>query len=79
MTDTALVLSDFEADMILALIRENKRIRTYLITYAAPVTKQMLVFDTLKFYTVPALPKSWQVPAWLVRDLGIFAGRLYFN
>ncbi|KAL2041871.1 hypothetical protein N7G274_005656 [Stereocaulon virgatum] len=78
-TDTALVLSDFEADIILALIRGKRRVRTHLITYAAPVTKQMLVFDTLKFYAVPALPESWQAPAWLVRDLGIFAGRLYFN
>ena len=76
---TALVLSDFEADAVLSLVRDKKPVCTHLITYAAPVTKQMLVFDTLKFYAVPALPESWQAPTWLVRDLGLFAGRLYFN
>ncbi|KAI9853337.1 MAG: hypothetical protein M1830_006680, partial [Pleopsidium flavum] len=39
----------------------------------------MLHFDTLKFYSVPCLPSDWRPPRWLVRDLGIFAGRLYFD
>lgn len=78
-TDTALIVSDFEADSIIPLIRDRDPASTHLITYAAPVTRSMLVFDTLNLYTVPSLPANWRAPTWLVRDLGIFAGRLYFD
>lgn len=78
-TETALILSDYEADNILPLIRDKTPIYTYLITYSAPVTKSMLVFDTLKLYSVPCLPADWSAPTWLVRNLGLFAGRLYFD
>lgn len=78
-TDTALIISDFEADAVLPLIRHRKPASTHLITYAAPVTRAMIAFDTLKLYTVPRLPADWRAPTWLVRDLGIFAGRLYFD
>ena len=77
--DTALVVSDFEADAVLPLVRDQERVCTYLIAYAAPVTRAMIAFDTLRLYTVPRLPTRWRAPTWLVRDLGIFAGRLYFD
>ena len=77
--ETALIVSDHEANLIIPLIRDVKPAVTHLIAYAAPVTRSMLVFDDLRFYSVPTLPKSWEAPAWLVRDLGIFAGRLYFE
>ena len=78
-TSTALIISDWEADAVLPLIRHRRPPSTNLITYAAPVTRAMLAFDTLKLYTIPSLPASWRAPTWLVRDLGIFAGRLYFD
>ncbi|CAF9942696.1 MAG: hypothetical protein ALECFALPRED_009917 [Alectoria fallacina] len=77
--DTALIISDFEADALLPLIRDRRPTSTHLITYAAPVTRAMVAFDTLKLYSVPSLPANWRAPTWLVRDLGIFAGRLYFD
>ena len=79
-SQTALICSDFEADKVLPYLRNSKVLtRTHLIVYSAPVSKGMLIFDTLKFYAIPSLPEKWRAPAWLVRDLGIFAGRLYFN
>ena len=78
-TDTALILSDFEADAILPILRHKASSCTYLLTYSAPVTKAMLAFDKLNFYTVPALPVGWKAPKWLVCELGIYAGRLYFD
>jgi len=39
----------------------------------------MLHFNDLKYYAVPTLPKSWRAPLWLKIELGIFAGRLYFE
>lgn len=78
-TETALICSDFEADAVLQLVRDQNPPSTYLIVYAAPATRTMVVFDTLKFYSIPSLPDTWTAPSWLVRDLGIFAGRLYFD
>jgi len=69
-----MIISPPEAEAIL----DDLRFSTHLICYAAPVTRSMLAFDTLKFYSVPCLPAKWRAPRWLVRDLGIFAGRLYF-
>lgn len=79
LTDTALILSDYEADGVLAFVRHKAPPCTHLITYAAPVNRAMVVFDSLKFFSLPHLPDSWRAPTWLVRDLGIFAGRLYFD
>ena len=76
---TALICSDYETDKILQHLRAQTKPKTYLMTYAAPVSKAMLIFDTLNFYTYPSLPKAWRASTWLVRDLGIFAGRLYFD
>jgi hypothetical protein len=78
-TETALICSDYEADALLPVVRDQKTPRTYLIIYAAPVTRTMVVFDTLRLYSIPTLPDTWSAPSWLVRDLGIFAGRLYFD
>lgn len=78
-TDTALICSDFEADAVLQILLNKSPPCTYLIVYSAPVTRSMVVFDTLNFYSIPTLPDTWSAPPWLVRDLGIFAGRLYFD
>ena len=36
-------------------------------------------FNSLQYYAVPGLPEGWVVPKWLPMELGIFAGRLYFD
>ncbi|KAG8525228.1 uncharacterized protein KY384_008872 [Bacidia gigantensis] len=78
---TALIIADFEANVLLPILRRNSEgiAPCHLITYAAPVTPKMLVFDTLDFYAIPAMPEDWRAPAWLVCELGIFSGRLYFD
>ena len=53
--------------------------RTHLIVYAAPVTRRMLHFNGLDYYSIPALPETFKIPTWLKIQLGIFAGRLYFE
>lgn len=37
----------------------------------------MQMFNTLKYLTIPA--KEFSVPTWLPIEVGIFAGRLYFD
>ena len=39
----------------------------------------MLHFDGLDYYAMPDLPTGWQAPTRLKIELGIFAGRLYFQ
>lgn len=56
-----------------------KRSTIHLITYAASVTRKMLHFNRLDYYSIPSLPTSWEAPTWLTIELGVFAGRLYFE
>ena len=76
-SEAAMIISPHEAEELIADMRDRP-CRTHLISYAARVTRSML-FDSLKYYSVPSLPTDWHAPDWLVRDLGIFAGRLYFE
>ena len=61
------------------MIRAARKPMVHLITYAAPVTKNMLHFNGLSYYVLPRLPDGYTAPDWLSIELGIFAGRLYFN
>ncbi|KAF2135526.1 uncharacterized protein K452DRAFT_303485 [Aplosporella prunicola CBS 121167] len=77
--ETAIVVSPEEAEEVLAILGELGKSGVHLITYAAPVTRRMLHFNDLKFYATPPLPTNWQCPEWLRVELGIFAGRLYYE
>lgn len=77
--ETALIISPWEAEQLLPVIRACQSAGTHLVVYSAPVTRKMLHFDDLYFYSVPALPPNWRAPSWLIHDLGIFSGRLYFR
>lgn len=74
-----MVIIPEEVEQVIALIRDNKEGFTNLITYAAPVTRKMLHFNNLGYYAIPAMPAGWKPPAWLTIELGIIAGRLYFE
>lgn len=78
-----MIVTPEEAEHLIHIIRETERelgvSSTYLLTYAAPVTRRMLHFNTLKFYSLPSLPKDWHPSKRFVTELGYFAGRLYFE
>jgi hypothetical protein len=78
-SDTALIVIPEEAEHLIPLVNRAENSSTYLLTYAAPVTRTMLHFSDLEYYSVPSLPKNWEAPMWLRVELGIFAGRLYFD
>lgn len=77
--ETALIISPWEAEQLLPSIRSCHPPCTHLVVYSAPVARKMLHFDDLQYYSVPALAPNWRAPSWLVHDLGIFGGRLYFR
>ncbi|KAH7268297.1 hypothetical protein B0J15DRAFT_533760 [Fusarium solani] len=76
-TDTAVLVIPEEAELLLPIIRQVKNPRVRLITYAAPVAKSMQVFNTLQYLTIPA--DQDPLPAWASIEVGIIAGRLYFD
>ncbi|THC92491.1 hypothetical protein EYZ11_008029 [Aspergillus tanneri] len=78
-TGVGIVIIPEEAEEAISLLRTAARSPVHLVLYAAPFTKRMLHFNNLDYYAFPSLPTGWVPPAWLPFELGILAGRLYFN
>ncbi|PVI08703.1 hypothetical protein DM02DRAFT_510118 [Periconia macrospinosa] len=78
-TGQALALSPEEADAVLPTLRQARQSRTHLIVYSAPVIRRMLHFNNLDYHATPRLPTDFVVSNQLKVELGIFAGRLYFD
>ncbi|KAK6953233.1 hypothetical protein Daesc_005533 [Daldinia eschscholtzii] len=77
---TALVIIPEEAELLIPWLRGTTRSpRVHLIAYAAPVTKTMERFNTLQYYSLPALPPACKFPEWLRFELGVLGGRLYVS
>lgn len=77
--EAAIIVIPEEAEALIPLFREEPYPGIHLMTYAAPFTPRMMVFNSLDYYTLPPLPKDWKPPTWLVFEIGILAGRLYFD
>jgi hypothetical protein len=80
-TDVALIIISEEAETLIPIIRQapSSSARVHLLTYSAPVTRKMLPFSSLTYYSIPALPKDHIVPYQLTIEVGLFAGRLYMD
>ncbi|TVY57509.1 hypothetical protein LCER1_G002022, partial [Lachnellula cervina] len=79
-SEIALIIIPEEAEHIIPFLLNAEDTPIYLLTYAAPVTRKMLLhFNNLNFYSIPNLPSTWEAPLWLKVELGLFAGRLYFD
>ncbi|OAG11713.1 uncharacterized protein CC84DRAFT_1133705 [Paraphaeosphaeria sporulosa] len=82
-SNKALVISPEEADALLPYLRQHRPAagasRIHLIVYSAPITRRMLHFNDLSYHATPPLIPGTKVPSWLKIELGIFAGRLYFE
>ena len=78
--ETAIVLIPEEAEQVIRMMyAKNTHSTVHLITYASPVTKRMMAFNNLAFFSMPPLPEGWAAPQWLKTELGLLAGRLYFE
>jgi hypothetical protein len=79
-TEKGLIVHPEEADALIPLLRRHTQpCNTHLIVYSAPVTRRMLHFNSLDYYAIPTLPANFKIPNWVKIELGIFAGRLYFD
>ncbi|PVH96294.1 hypothetical protein DM02DRAFT_687922 [Periconia macrospinosa] len=78
-SEEALLLSPEEAELIIPIIRTQEDGQVHLLTYAAPVTRRMLHFNHLSYYSIPPLPIDYHAPTWLRIEVGFFAGRIYFE
>ncbi|KAF4456736.1 hypothetical protein F53441_1172 [Fusarium austroafricanum] len=78
--EIAIVIMPEEAEALIPLMRDpNTSVLTHLLVYSAPITRKMLQFNDLTFHSIPPLPSDWKAPGWLQVELGIYAGRLYFE
>jgi hypothetical protein len=79
--EVGVVIIPEEAEIVISMLRHQQasghQTPTHLLTYAAPVTRKMLHFNDLDFFSIP--PLDWKAPPWLRVELGIYAGRLYFD
>lgn len=75
----ALVIIPEEAELLIPLLRELKSPKVFLLTYAAPVSRSMQVFDNFRYYSIPLMKDQQPLPEWLSIELGVLAGGLYFD
>ncbi|KAJ6256008.1 hypothetical protein Dda_9302 [Drechslerella dactyloides] len=76
----AIIVTPEETEHLIPhLNNKSRHPAVYLLAYAAPVTRKMVPFDTLRFLTTPTMEIEWKPPEKLSVELGIFAGRLYFT
>lgn len=76
-----MIVSPEEADQCLMIIRrlsEPKRL-VHVVFHEPALTRRMLHFNNFDYCAFPALPANFEAPMWLKVQLGIFAGRLYFD
>ncbi|KAF3904517.1 hypothetical protein AA313_de0210125 [Arthrobotrys entomopaga] len=80
LTNVAIIITPEEAEYLIPHLTTKTRAESvHLLTYAAPITRKMIQFDNLKFFTIPKIGADWVPPEILSVELGIFAGRLYFS
>ncbi|CAE6491982.1 unnamed protein product [Rhizoctonia solani] len=78
--DIRVVISPQEVNKLLPLIRNSSVVRLHI--YAPRVSRSMLSFSNLQFYSIPPVPKSLTRTGSLSTaqlHLDLFAGQLYFS
>ncbi|KAF2219103.1 hypothetical protein BDZ85DRAFT_243893 [Elsinoe ampelina] len=76
---TGVVLIAEEANLLMTTLTSPGHAATHLLCYAAPVTKSMRHFSKLDYFSIPAMPANNVPPSWFATEIGILAGRLYFE
>jgi hypothetical protein len=73
-----IVISPYEANALLPIIREKKKVR--LSIYTPRVTSSMRSFSDFMFYSIPdPQAETWTAPAHAKIALNLFAGQLFFD
>jgi hypothetical protein len=76
-TKEILLISPYEADQLIIRLQNQSLVRLHV--YAPKVTKTMVSFETLRFYTIPASLAESAPPEASLHGLGLFAGSLYMQ
>ena len=72
----SVVLSPYEAQELLPSVRQYRHV--ILHVYSPRLSVSVRTLEDLSFCAVPAVPKSWPIPA-IVKQLNLFAGQLYIR
>ncbi|KAG9310892.1 hypothetical protein JVU11DRAFT_8750 [Chiua virens] len=76
-SEVLVILSPFEADRLMPIIRSSRDVRLHL--YTPRVTKSMKSCDDLRLYSIPKVPYGWVPSTPLMDQLNVFAGQLYLQ
>jgi hypothetical protein len=79
---TVVVISPYEANALLRIIRKSSKVRLHV--YAPRATSSMRSFSNLTFHTIPdalapRAARPWSSPAHIRTELNLFAGQLHFD
>ncbi|CAG9940265.1 unnamed protein product [Clonostachys rosea f. rosea IK726] len=78
--ETGIIVIPEEAELLLPVLRGEKQPIVWLLSYSAPLTRHMCIFNRLNFFTVPSPPnREFKVPRWMTLEVGIVSARLYFG
>ncbi|ROT41910.1 hypothetical protein SODALDRAFT_347045 [Sodiomyces alkalinus F11] len=77
--EIAVVVIPEEAELLLPRLRRMEKPQVWLLSYAAPVTKSMRIFNSFGYFIVPSGKRKFKFPSWLGIEVGVLAGRLYFD
>ncbi|KAF2149050.1 hypothetical protein K461DRAFT_324482 [Myriangium duriaei CBS 260.36] len=80
MTETAIIVIPEEAEHLLSMMVAGQRASgVHMIPYAAPVTRAMRRYSSLRYFALPSLDPEYRFPTWLPIEVGILAGRMVFE
>lgn len=71
------IMTSFEVNRLLPDIRESPHVILHM--YSPQVTRSTPSYELLDYCPVPRLPHPWQPNIFLIDQLNIFAGQLYFQ
>lgn len=74
--DILVIMSSFEVNELLPEIRQSPHATLHM--YSPQVTQSTPSYELLTYCPIPKLPVPWQADVFLVDQLNIFAGQLYF-
>lgn len=74
--DILVIMTSFEINRLLPDIRQSSNVILHM--YSPQVTRSTPSYELLNFCPIPRLPVRWKPDVFLVDQLNIFAGQLYF-
>jgi hypothetical protein len=74
-----MIVTPEEVEELIPIVMNTSTPKSHILSYSAALTRKMLHFSQLTYFSMPSLRPDWKCPSWLRVELGIFSGGLYFE